>query len=96
MFFVNCNYKDGFFAGQAYLHQDFVIFGVSLFFIIFPLIVHLYQLHISLDKWRSDIETGQFVSAWIYSHLRKLYLFCIVCGSSFAAITCMWSIYNIW
>ena len=45
------------------------------------------QLHRSIQRWVSDIETKQIVAPWIQKNLRMLYAMCMLFGSAFTAIS---------
>ena len=66
-----------------------ILFILSLFFIIFPLISNLIQLHIEISKWINDrlILANTGVKLWIKSKVTFLYLLSILSGSSFSCIS---------
>ena len=78
---------DIFFVCQVYvaLVNNFIlwlIFGLSLLFLILPIFTNYVQLHKAIRHWLMDIETRKIVQAWIQLHLRSLYLICILFGSA--------------
>ena len=62
------------------------LFGFGMAFIILPLIGNLLQLHKAIQVWISDPYSKHCVQSWMQFNLRKLYMFAILCGSSFAAV----------
>ena len=62
------------------------LFGFCIAFIILPLIGNLIQLHGEIQEWISDPYSKHCVQSWMQSNVRKLYMFAILFGSSFAAV----------
>ena len=58
----------------------FVIFNLSVVFVILPIFTNFFQLHQSIQSWVIDIQ------AWIQTNLRSLYAMCVLFGSAFTAI----------
>ena len=86
-------WTDAFFAIQCTLHplfvfgsfesSIFIIFILSLFFIILPMATTLYQLYrVSNKHWCKNDEARGYLSGHLYS----LYMVSVICGSSFAGI----------
>ena len=65
---------------------NLVIFILSVFFLILPMLFNYVQLHKAIQEWVNDIETRRYVQAWVQLHLRALFLICIIFGSAFTAI----------
>ena len=64
----------------------------SIVFIVFPVIVSLYQLFYHIKKWQRNDDLGQ----WITDNITLLYILSVVTGSSFAAIElCTSSCFNL-
>ena len=93
LFHILDTWTDVFFALQCISHPDFVlgsfsstlfiIFLLSLVFIIIPLAFTLYQLYsVSNKHWSKNDDLRGYLSGHLYS----LYMVSIICGSSFAGI----------
>ena len=65
----------------------FLLFILSVIFVLLPFIVNLFQLNHAIAKWTNDAMLKETcVSHWIASNAKKLYLMTIITGSSFSAI----------
>ena len=93
LFHILDAWTDIFFALQCVYHPDFIfgsfaspmfiIFALSLAFIILPMATTLYQLYSVSDKhWSKDDDLRGYLSAYSYS----LYMASMVCGSAFASV----------
>ena len=72
---------------QTILEPLFLLFVLSVIFVVVPFSVNLFQLDYQMHKWSQDIILKEtFVSNWMTSHSRKLYLMAIMTGSSFSAV----------
>ena len=83
---------DGFEENEANKNENrfgpfFILFLLSLIFVIVPFGVNLYQLHHAISKWSNEtILKETCVSYWLRSNAKKLYFMAITTGSSFSAI----------
>ena len=92
---------DFLFVGQAYLsltnfdsnsdsklHVIYqVVFILSLFFLLFPIILNLLQLNKEVrNHWLNDVDTKEIIESWLRSHGYSLIFISLVSGSSFSAI----------
>ena len=78
---------DGFEEKQNYLKPFFVLFVLSVIFIVFPFIFNLIQLNKEIPKWSQDLILKETcVSNWLMSNAKKLYFMAVISGSSFSAI----------
>ena len=83
-------FSDIFFAINALSHyndtdsfQGLLIFILSVVFILFPIIISLYQLHSASSKyWLYNNR----IREWLLSYSKLLYIVSVITGSSFAAI----------
>ena len=88
-----CNI-DSLFAAQIYMNDEdqlssidkWCLFAFGIAFIIIPLIGNLVQLQNEIQVWISDVYSKDCVQSWMQLNLRKLYMFSILFGSSFAAV----------
>ena len=92
-FHILDTWSDVFFAIQCTFHPDFelsfssplfIIFLLSIIFIVIPMSATLYQLnHITNKHWnkRDDLR------GWLSDYVYQLYMMSILCGSSFAAVS---------
>ena len=83
MFVAQIYLNDG---DQLSLLEMWSLFSFGVFFIIVPLIGNLIQLHNEIQVWIHDVYSKHCVQAWMRWYLRILYMFAILCGSSFAAV----------
>ena len=70
---------------------NYILFCLSLFFIILPICVNLYQLQNALKRWTNDNETHKLkisskINLWIISNAKSFYFLCICLGSAFSAV----------
>ena len=63
----------------------------SIFFVVLPVIISLYQLHTEINKWRRNDD----ISQWIKQNITTLYLLSIITGSSFTSVElCTSNLFN--
>ena len=89
--------SDVFFSGKLLIHSNnvyfLVLFICSLVFILLPIAVNVYQLHVEISKWNDDaassngnLSTKQ-VSHWIESRIKFVYVLSFISGSTFSSIS---------
>ena len=64
-----------------------VIAGLSLFFIVTPIIQSLIQFQAGIKKWRNNADNGSSIHSWLANHLRTIYfVVALTGGSPYAAV----------
>ena len=86
---------DIFFTGQLWLtyasasnsiNIELMIFGLSVLFLVIPVLINLFQLHNELKTWVHTVETKMIIQSWLSEHVKVLYLIAILTGSAFSSI----------
>ena len=64
----------------------------SIFFVVLPVIMSLYQLHHEINKWKRNYDLGQ----WITENITILYALSMITGSSFCSVElCTSNLFNL-